>query len=611
MEPRRKFRFLRELATGGFGRVYLAETLSGDNFSTAVAIKLLHGRWLTNDEIVMRSRDEARLLGKLRHKNIVRVEDLTSINGQIAIVMEYLDGVDLRTLAQWLRDQGRIFPRQAAFEVAAGVAAALDAAYATVPIAGGEPLRVIHRDIKPSNVMLTRDGEVKVLDFGTARATFAEREAKTQALAFGSTAYMAPERHLGDDDTAASDVFSLGVLLWELLALEGYGRIQVRHERFEEVRAERLAALDLAAFGASAEAARALVGAMLAWAPEDRPGAGEARDRLEHLAEEVRDGSLRRLARDSVRVVQEASPPPVDPHDALAGVTVTEDLRLAEATAAHAVRGIEPGRTFDAGAPGEAEPVFLPPPPDRALPRAPSAPRPAGPSARSIDTIPPDIGAVSNPGRPWSGPPVAPVPALGTPLIGEPPRPPPVDLPGPPPPALPSGPTPTLLRPVGERSVLDEELAPPPRRWGWAVAVGLVALLGAGAATAVGMGWWPIHRPQPVPPVPAEAPLPVDPPRPGLLVPDWTPPAPGLAAVLLEVPGGAEVGVVSSAGFRTTWDGTGVLRVGDVGAGVYRTRVKAPGAAGSVRSDLVAEADRVCSFRWNAERAAWDRVECR
>ena len=107
MEPRRRFKFLKELAQGGFGKVYLAEMITGENFSKVVAIKLLHGRWLGNDEIVMRSRDEARLLGRLRHRNIVGVEDLTSINGQCAIVMEYLMGVDLKTVCTSLKEQDK------------------------------------------------------------------------------------------------------------------------------------------------------------------------------------------------------------------------------------------------------------------------------------------------------------------------------------------------------------------------------------------------------------------------------------------------------------------------------------------------------------------------
>ena len=87
MEPRRSFRFLKELSEGAFGKVYLAEMVTGENFKSVVAIKLLHGKWADHEEIAQRSRDEARVLGLLHHRNIIRVEDLSSINGQCAIIM--------------------------------------------------------------------------------------------------------------------------------------------------------------------------------------------------------------------------------------------------------------------------------------------------------------------------------------------------------------------------------------------------------------------------------------------------------------------------------------------------------------------------------------------
>lgn len=572
MQPRRRFRFIREIATGGFGKVYLAEMVSSENFSTAVAIKLLHGRWLSNDEIVMRARDEARLLGKLRHKNIVRVEDLTSIHGQCAIVMEYLDGVDARTLSQWLRDHDRPFPREAAFELGAGVAAALHAAYASRPLQGGEPLRVIHRDIKPSNVMLTAEGEVKVLDFGTARATFAEREAHTQALAFGSTAYMSPERHLGDEDTAAADVFSLGVMLWEVLALEGFGRIQVRRERFEEVLEERMASLDFAGLGAAFAAdARAVLRSLLAWDPTERPTAEAARDQLERLAETARDGSLKRLARDVVRTIQAASPPPVDPHDPLSGSTVTEDLRFSSTTETRLVQA----RTFDGSPPDaapvppaeldDAPPIYLPPPPGR------------------VPTPPPTLARVGHDPTP-------------PPLAGRPPPPPVITRVPEPPPSDP----------------FEEPAEPAPgggRRWLLlAAALAFLALAGAGVVFLAG-------RSAPPPPVAVTpVPDPADPPRslpPGADAPDWTPPAAGKGTALLEGPSGASaVSVVGPGGRLAEWNGSGWMRLADLDAGVYRTRVEADGGP-AARADFVVEAGRVCAWRYDVATARWSTGECR
>ena len=245
MEPRRRFRIVKELSEGAFGKVFLAEMITGDNFKSVVAIKLLHGKWVGHEEIVQRSRDEARVLGLLHHRNIVRVEDLTSINGQCAIIMEYLEGVDLKSLIRYCKDNSAELPRKVAFEIVASTATALDAAYHRKTLSSGQALRLIHRDIKPSNVMVTVSGEVKVLDFGTAQAQFEHREAETQALAFGSAAYMSPERMMGDQDTPAGDIFSLGVTLYELLSKKSFGKVYVRGEKFDESLNERIDGLDL------------------------------------------------------------------------------------------------------------------------------------------------------------------------------------------------------------------------------------------------------------------------------------------------------------------------------------------------------------------------------
>ncbi len=140
MTPRRKFRFIQELAAGGFGKVYLAEMVTGDNFSSVVAIKLLLSEWAEQEEIVQRARDEARMLGRLRHRNIVRVEDLTVLQGHCAVVMEYLEGVDCKSLITYFGDQPDAIPLQAMFEIIGNVASALDAAYNQSPLHGPTPL---------------------------------------------------------------------------------------------------------------------------------------------------------------------------------------------------------------------------------------------------------------------------------------------------------------------------------------------------------------------------------------------------------------------------------------------------------------------------------------
>jgi serine/threonine-protein kinase len=220
----RRFQFIREIASGGFGSVFLTKVMHADGFSRLVAIKLLKSQWTDSDEVARRMRDEARLLGLLRHRNIVDVIDLSSIDGRAAVIMEYLEAVDLRTVVIDLAASGRRMPVRVGLEAASAVASALDAAYNRPPIPGDKPLRVIHRDIKPSNIMVDDTGMVKVLDFGVARSEIENRESHTQELQFGSVDYMAPERLFFEPETPASDVYSLSATLFEILALENSAR---------------------------------------------------------------------------------------------------------------------------------------------------------------------------------------------------------------------------------------------------------------------------------------------------------------------------------------------------------------------------------------------------
>ncbi len=397
MEPRRRFRFLKELSEGAFGKVYLAEMITGDNFKSAVAIKLLHGKWATHKEIVQRSRDEARVLGLLHHRNIIRVDDLTSINGQCAIIMEYLDGVDLKTLVNHTKESGSRIPRKVIFEIGSQIASALDAAYTKQPLQGGKPLRLIHRDIKPSNVMLTVAGDVKVLDFGTAQARFDDREAHTQALAFGSAAYMAPERLLGDPDAPSGDVFSLGIALYELLALDGFGKIHIREERFENKLTRQLEKLDLSDLDDErAEQVRMTMRLLLAYDAEARPSSAQVTELLEALADEMHDGSVRRFCREVVRPIRDGLNPDQDPHDPLTGSTVFEDTaNLLEVSG-------DAGETSPAPAPapgGPLDPGGIDDPGALAAP-PPSAPPPPTGVKTATPTIPPPAAAPAAPAGP-------------------------------------------------------------------------------------------------------------------------------------------------------------------------------------------------------------------
>ncbi|MBN1336758.1 MAG: serine/threonine protein kinase [Deltaproteobacteria bacterium] len=546
VEPRRRFRFLQEISEGSFGKVYLAEMITGDNFSTIVAIKLLHGKWLGHEEIVMRSRDEARLLGLLRHQNIIRVEDLTSINGQCAVVMEYLDGVDLKSLIAFLVERRTLFPRHAAAEITGGIAAALEAAYNHRPLQGGDPLRVIHRDIKPSNVMITAAGEVKVLDFGTARANFQDREAQTQALAFGSQAYMAPERKEGEPDSPAGDVFSLGVTLYELLALDRFGTIYIREDRYRTVLQQNIEALDLTAWPDPYPAeVRTFLYRMMDYRPENRPPAAEVIEAMEDLADKANDLTLRRFCRRYVAEAVSRREPMQTPGDPLTGSTLVEDASSAFGT-----------RMRDDEVVSGPWPVRQERPPEAVAPEPP-------------EEVPP------SPLPPVGEPPVqqAPVPEVAPPPEGGSVEPP---VPEAAPPAAPARRSRGLLYGIVGLVVLGV--------LGAAAALVVPGLLGDEAAEA---------PPPEVTAVETETPM-ASPPPP--------PPATGAVGSLrlsIEPVGGAVVTTTSSlSGYRDVWDGQGERLLADLPVGTYRTKLKLSSGR-SIRSTVEVRADQTCTFTFD------------
>ena len=331
-ESQRRFLFLREIASGGFGCVFLAEMKSADDsFSRYVAVKMLHAKWSGHLEVAARMRDEARLLGKLSHKNIVDVFDLTRIDGRVAVVMEYLKSVDLKGLSNAVTKAGGHIPLTVCCGIISSVASALDAAYNHPPVPGASPLRVIHRDIKPSNVMLDGHGVVKVLDFGGARVEMQEREAETQRLTFGSMPYMAPERVCHEPEGPNSDVYSLGATLYELLAGERLGKAKLKEEAhisFVKGRLEDLEHPDLT--GDVRAATFALIEKMLAFDAEDRMNAAEVRLAARALGRTATgpavDEYSEEMVEPLVKQMQERSA--VESSDPIVGQSLTEDRWL-------------------------------------------------------------------------------------------------------------------------------------------------------------------------------------------------------------------------------------------------------------------------------------------
>ena len=276
----RRFSLVQELGSGAFGTVYLAEMESLGGFKKNVALKILNPELNSFDEASQRLRDEARLLGRLRHRHIVQVDDLVRLDGRWAVVMEHISGCDLEVLQTALHQAREQVPPLAAVQICQAVSTALDVAY-TSTAGGGEPLCVVHRDIKPSNVRLTPEGEVKVLDFGIARSDCTGREAKTGRIRYGSFGYMAPERLLGEAEVPEGDVFAVGCVLFELVTGHPLGRVELGPEQQAQQVEDACQRLnDTLGESPARDELSALLVDVLAYSPKDRPSAAVVADRL-------------------------------------------------------------------------------------------------------------------------------------------------------------------------------------------------------------------------------------------------------------------------------------------------------------------------------------------
>ena len=294
MASHRQFELVRELGAGTFGTVYLADMVSLGDFRKRVALKLLNPQWDESSDAGQRLRDEARLLGRLRHRNIVAVDDLVRVDGRWGVVMEYVPGVDLEQLITETRSSGVPIPAPAALQLTAAIADALQAAFSGTGDTAA--LQVVHRDIKPSNVLLTREGDVKVLDFGIASANFQWREAHTNQVRFGSIPYMSPERILGEPEVSAGDIYALGCVLFELLSGSRLGRAELGPEQHERKVRTALDALAEQRGGLDDELI-ALIAQCLRYEVTARPGAVDVATRARALASQLPGASLEAFSR--------------------------------------------------------------------------------------------------------------------------------------------------------------------------------------------------------------------------------------------------------------------------------------------------------------------------
>ena len=203
------------VGVGGMANVYRGTDLKTGN---AIAVKVLKEEFLDNEELVRRFKNESKAISILNHPNIVRVYDVSVTDKLQYIVMEYVDGI---TLKEYLKQRGGALTWKETVHFATQILSALQHAHSK---------GIIHRDVKPQNIMLLADGSIKMMDFGIARFSRAQSQTVSDK-AIGSVHYISPEQAKGERTDARTDIYSVGVMLYEMLSgrlpFDGDGAVSI------------------------------------------------------------------------------------------------------------------------------------------------------------------------------------------------------------------------------------------------------------------------------------------------------------------------------------------------------------------------------------------------
>ncbi|RJO67508.1 MAG: PEGA domain-containing protein [Myxococcales bacterium] len=208
-----QYRLIERIAEGGMGEVFKAKLLREGGFEKIVAVKRLLPALSTRPGFETHFRNEARLAARLNHNNIVHVFDFGKVSETLFIAMEYVDGVDLGSVLAALRERNERLPAALALLVAIEICRGLDYAHRLAD-EQNHPLKLIHRDISPSNILLSCEGEVKLADFGIASV---QTDATQDDVIAGKLAYLAPEQARGEPLDRRTDIYAVGLVLYEML----------------------------------------------------------------------------------------------------------------------------------------------------------------------------------------------------------------------------------------------------------------------------------------------------------------------------------------------------------------------------------------------------------
>ena len=203
------------IASGGMASVHLGRLRGAAGFSRMVAIKRMHRHFAQDPDFEAMFTDEARLAARVQHPNVLSTVDVVSAEGELLLIMEYVHGEAMSLLLHEMEKNGERLPPELTVSILSGVLHGLQAAHDAVD-RFGRPLGLVHRDVSPQNIMVGVDGIARVLDFGIAKAADCLHTTRDGQVR-GKAAYMAPEQLYGENVDRRTDVYSAGVVLWEML----------------------------------------------------------------------------------------------------------------------------------------------------------------------------------------------------------------------------------------------------------------------------------------------------------------------------------------------------------------------------------------------------------
>lgn len=214
-EPNQKYQVLRRIGEGGMAEVFLAEMRCQPGYNKRVALKRVLPRLVGNERFLRMFLDEARLGLLLNHANIVHVFDVGRASGAYFIVMEYVNGVNLKELLKCRTDRNLLLPIEMSIAIAIEMCRGLDYAHHLTD-REGNPLKVVHHDINPANVLLSVNGEIKLVDFGLSEAAVHVEQTDADIVR-GKFGYLSPEAAYGAGADHRTDIYACGIVLYEML----------------------------------------------------------------------------------------------------------------------------------------------------------------------------------------------------------------------------------------------------------------------------------------------------------------------------------------------------------------------------------------------------------